>query len=290
MTASLTAWGCRDDRLTPAFDGTRAFALLIRQTDMGPRDPGSPGWARFQDMMKSFFDSLEIEAETQTFIYPDYLSGDTLTLVNWIARINPSSDDRVLIGAHYDSRPRADYDPDTALRDDPIIGANDGASGAAVLLHLAELMTAAPPPVGVDLVFFDGEDYGPAGRNNQYLLGSTHFASRPKPAYRFGIVIDMIGDRDLKIYRESLSERYAKEVNDQVWAAAARLGVGQFVDSVKHEILDDHLPLISAGIPAVDIIDFDYPYWHMQADTPDKCDAASLSAVGQVLLEIIYGK
>ena len=289
IAASLVAWCCRDDRPAPAFDGARAFTLLVRQTDMGPRDPGSPGWVRFQDMMTSFFDSLEIDADTQTFTYHDYLSGDTVTLVNWIVRINPSADDRVLIGAHYDSRPRADYEPDSARRDDPIIGANDGASGVAVLLHLAELTASAPPPVGVDLVFFDGEDYGPAGRNNQYLLGSMHFASRPTPAYRFGIVIDMLGDRELGIYRESFSERYAKEVNDKVWAAAARLGEGKFIDSVKHEILDDHLPLISSGIETIDIIDFDYPYWHTQADTPDKCDAASLSAVGRVLVAIIYG-
>ena len=289
ITVSLAAWCCRGERPAPVFDGTRAFTLLVRQTDLGPRDAGSPGWARFQGMMKLYFDSLGIDADTQMFAYPDYLSGDTVPFVNWIVRINPSSGDRVLIGAHYDSRPRADYDPDSTRREEAITGANDGASGAAVLMHLAELMNAAPPPIGVDLVFFAGEDYGPAGRNNQYLLGSTHFASRPKPAYRFGIVIDMIGDRDLKIYRESLSERYAKKVNDKVWAAAARLGVGQFVDSVKHEIIDDHLPLISAGIPAIDIIDFDYPYWHTHADTPDKCDAASLLAVGRVLVDIIYG-
>lgn len=281
---------CGGDRPVPSFDGVRTFDLLIRQTDLGPRNPGSPGWQRFQEMLGAFLDSLGVAYQTQPFTYGDYLTFDTLHLVNWIARLNPEDEERIFIAAHYDSRPRADYDPDTTRRDEPIIGANDGAAATAMLMHLAELMIATPPRVGVDLVFFDGEDYGPAGKNDQYLLGSTHFASHHRSQYRFGIVIDMIGDRDLRIYRESLSERYHKDLNDKIWNMAAQMGVSVFIDSVKHEVLDDHIPLIAAGIPTVDIIDFEYPYWHTHADTPDKCDTASLSAVGRVIVGVIYAE
>lgn len=286
---SLALSGCRSQGVPPDFDGARAFDLLMRQVEMGPRDPGSPGWQEFQTFAASYLDSVGLNYEKQPVAYYDYLTGDTLHLVNWIIRINPEASDRVLLAAHYDCRPRADYDPDSTRREEPIIGANDGASGTAVVLHLGELMHSHPPPVGVDIVLFDGEDYGPAGRDNQYLIGSTYFASNHDTDYKFGLLLDMIGDRDLQIYREKLSELYVKEVNDRVWETAARLGVTQFIDSLKHDVLDDHIPLIAAGIPIVDIIDFDYPYWHTHADTPDKCDTASLSAVGRVVVEVIYG-
>ncbi len=281
---------CGGKNPVPKFDGDRAFKLLVMQTDLGPRVPGSSGWEQFQSMARQFFDSLGVTYETQPFTYPDYLRGDTVKLVNWIVHINPGKGNRILLGAHYDSRPRADYDPDPNRRDQPIPGANDGASGTAVLMHMCELMVAAPPAVGVDLVLFDGEDYGPPGRNDQYLLGSTHYASNYDGDYDFGIIIDMIGDSDLNIYREVFSERYVKDINDLVWNTAARLGVSAFIDSLKYEVIDDHLPLISGGIPTIDVIDFDYPYWHTLADTPDKCSPASLDAVGRVLLDVVYGR
>ncbi len=287
MSATIS---CGGKPAVPVFDGTRAFDLLLVQTDMGPRVPGSPGWEQFQTTARKFFDSLGVTFETQPFTYPDYLRGDTVNLVNWIVHINPEKSGRVLLGAHYDSRPRADYDPDPARRNQPILGANDGASGTAVLMHLCELMAAAPPTVGVDLILFDGEDYGPPGRNDQYLLGSTHYASHYDGDYDFGIIIDMIGDSDLNIYREVFSDRYVKDINDLVWGTAARLGIPAFIDSLKYEVIDDHLPLISGGIPTIDIIDFDYPYWHTQADTPDKCSPASLDAIGRVLLDVVYGR
>jgi len=281
---------CRSESVPPGFDGAQAFDLLLRQVELGPRNPGSPGWHNFQSFLADYLDSLGVAYEKQPLTYYDYLTGDTLHLVNWIIRINPKASDRVLLAAHYDSRPRAEYDPDSTRRDEPILGANDGASGTAVLLYLAGLMLSYPPPVGVDLVLFDGEDYGPPGRDDQYLIGSTYFASNHGGDYRFGLLLDMIGDKDLRIYREKLSELYVKDVNDKVWDAAARIGVTQFVDSLKHEVLDDHIPLIAAGIRIVDLIDFDYPYWHTHGDTPDKCAAASLTAVGRVVVEVIYGE
>jgi len=281
---------CRSERAIPDFDAARTFELLLSQTDLGPRNPGSVGWHQFQTLLAAHLDSLNIKYEKQAFDYHDYLTGDTLHLVNWIASLNPAASKRILVAAHYDCRPRAEYDPDPNRREEPIIGANDGAAATAVLMHLAEILTSDPPRIGVDLIFFDGEDYGPPGRNDQYLIGSTYFASHERRTYEYGLLLDMIGDRDLQIYRERLSERYAKEINDKIWNAAARLGVPQFIDSVKHDILDDHVPLIAAGIPTVDIIDFEYPHWHTHADTPDKCDTASLSAVGRVVLDVIYGE
>lgn len=287
---ALAVISCGGGKAVPEFNADRAFQLLVMQTDLGPRVPGSAAWQQFQSLAKGFFDSLGVDYETQPFTYPDYLRGDTVDLVNWIVHINPGKSNRILLAAHYDSRPRADYDPDTTLRSEPIPGANDGASGTAVLMHLCELMAASPPDAGVDLIFFDGEDYGPPGRSDQYLLGSTHYASNHKDDYDFGIVIDMIGDSDLDIYREVFSDRYVKNVNDLVWSTAARLGIPAFIDSLKYEVIDDHLPLISGGIPTIDVIDFDYPYWHTHADTPDKCSPASLAAVGRVLLDVVYGR
>jgi len=281
---------CGGKKPVPVFDGDRAFRLLLMQTDLGPRAPESTGWRQFQSVAGKFFDSLGVTYETQPFTYPDYLTSDTIDFVNWIVHINPGKGHRILLAAHYDSRPRADYDPDSTKRDQPILGANDGASGVAVLMHMCELMAAAPPSVGVDLALFDGEDYGPSGRNDQYLLGSTYYASHYDGDYDFGIVIDMIGDSDLNIYREVFSERYVKDINDLVWSTAARLGISAFIDTLKYEVIDDHLPLISGGIPTIDVIDFDYPYWHTQADTPDKCSPASLDAVGRVLLDVVYGR
>jgi len=288
----LAPWGCRfrETRPPAAFNGDRAFIFLQRQYDLGPRTPGSEGWRNFQTILGRFCDSLKLPVVVQSFTYDDYLTGGTVALANWIVSVNADRRDRILIAAHYDSRPRAEQDPDPARRDQPIPGANDGASGTAVLMHLMELLAAQPPSIGVDLVFFDGEDYGPPGKLDQYLLGSTYFAAHDMPRYRYAILLDMIGDRDLRLPREEYSERYAKAVNDKVWAAAARLGEAAFIDSIGVEVIDDHVPLLGAGVPAIDIIDFDYPYWHTMADTPDKCSAASLAAVGRVVMEVIYGE
>ncbi len=272
----------------PACDGQRAFDLLTRQVGFGPRNTGSAGWRTFQSFLAVYLDSLRVSYEKQPFEYYDYLNGDTVAMVNWIARINPDRGKRVLICAHYDSRPRAERDADSLRARQPLPGANDGASGTAVALHLIELMSVSPPSIGVDVVLFDGEDYGPSGRLDQYLLGSAYFASHNRTAYAFGILIDMVGDRDLHIYREGYSEQHARQVNDLIWRAAAAAGEKAFIDSVGAEVVDDHMSLLAAGIRTVDIIDFTYPYWHTQADTPDKCSPASLQSVGRVILDVVY--
>lgn len=288
ISLSIGFCSCQEDVIKPVFDGERAMQLLNRQVDMGPRNPGSTGWDSFQMFMVRFFDSLNIEYRTQPFTYYDYIKDDSLRMVNWIVSLNPDQSTRILIAAHYDCRPRAEHDPILDNREKPIPGANDGASGVAVLLHLAELMVVNRPSIGVDLLFFDGEDYGPPGRTDQYLLGSTYFAKKNRQDYEFGLLLDMIGDSGLSVYREAFSERHAKAINDMVWEKAKFLGLDAFKDSVKFEILDDHIPLITVGIPTIDIIDFDYLYWHTTADTPDKCSAASLEIIGRLVLEVIY--
>jgi Zn-dependent M28 family amino/carboxypeptidase len=238
-----------------------------------------------------FFGDLGLPVDSQAFGFMDPYSGKAVPLVNLIISIDGTrkNSDRIVLMAHWDSRPRTDYATDSLRREQPIDGANDGASGVAVLMELARLMVASPPPTDVDIVLVDGEDWGRAGDLDYYLLGSREFARRSiRGKYRFGLVIDMIGDSNQRILREGFSEIYCQDLNDLVFESAARLGIGSFVDSVGAPIHDDHLSLTSAGVPAVDIIDFDYDYWHTEYDTPDKCSAQSLSNVGKLLMEIVY--
>ncbi|HEY5133535.1 MAG TPA: M28 family peptidase [Candidatus Krumholzibacteriaceae bacterium] len=272
----------------PSFDGDAAFGFLRAQCDMGPRYPGSPGHAAVERYIVDRLAAYGADVSMQRFdAVPS--KGDTLHLVNIVARYRASSSKRILLGAHYDTRPRADRDPDAANRAKPIPGANDGASGVAVLLEIARLLDAAKPPVGVDLVFFDGEDYGEEGNTRDYLFGSRRYAAslggdRPIAV----VVIDMIGERDARIPVEGFSEAASAALCGRIYGIAKALGVANFVDSQGPSIIDDHLPFIQAGVPAIDLIDFDYPYWHTLADTPDKCAPASLAGVGSVLIRFIW--
>ncbi len=278
------------DRTAPAFDAERAYQHLVSQVAFGPRVPGSEAAAQCRDYFYRFFDTLGLVIDSQVFMYRDPYSGDTIRMVNVIARVDGGeADNHILLMAHYDCRPRTDYASDTALRDEPIDGANDGASGTAVLLELARLCAQSAPPTNVDLVLVDGEDWGKAGDHENYMLGSREFVRRGVHGrYRFGIVVDLVGDRDQQIYREGYSEKFYKCINDMIWSTAARLGIPTFIDSVKHTVQDDHLSLMSAGIPAANIIDFDYRYWHTEFDTPDKCSPEALANVGRVVTEITY--
>lgn len=214
-----------------------------------------------------------------------------IRLTNVIARFAPEKRERLWLCAHWDTRPRAERDPDSTKRNEPTGGANDGASGVAVLLELARLLHEHPPEVGIDLIFFDGEDFGPEGELDWYFLGSRYFARHlPPQRAELAILLDMVGDRDLAIYREQNSVRYAPEVVEKVWRKARELGVTTFRDSAKYSVEDDHLQLLWAGIPAIDVIDFDYPWWHTTGDTPDKCSAQSLAAIGRVLAAFIYSR
>ncbi|MEE9465006.1 MAG: M28 family peptidase, partial [Candidatus Neomarinimicrobiota bacterium] len=232
---------------------------------------------------------------------PHPYRSDTLEIVNYLARFNLASPVRVLLLAHYDTRAVADQDPDPANRNQPILGANDGASGVAVLLQLAKLMAREPPLVGVDLLLVDAEDVGRSGDLANFALGTKAFLTaldqllggiRP----RYAVLLDMVGDAQLRLPIEYYSWRDSRRLVQRIWRLARDLGYSQFVFEYGPAIYDDHVPLLEAGIPAVDIIDMNYPnaygpsYWHTLEDTPDKCSPESLEAVGTVVTILIYSE
>ena len=294
--ASRSESGIMTAIVVPPFHGEEAFRFLTAQTDLGPRNPGSKGHDRCLAYLEQTLVRLADTVRLQPFPHAGY-DGATLQLTNIIASFNPESPARILLCAHWDTRPRADREENPRRRNEPIIGANDGASGVAVLLQLATLLRAHPPSVGLDIVLFDGEDYGLEGDTGNYLLGSRHFASTASRAVvpRFGILLDMVGDAALELPREGYSVRYAPDVVNHIWNTARGLGITEFVDFPGGEIIDDHLPLNEVGIRTVDIIDFEYPdpthrYWHTHEDTPDKCSPESLEAVGTVITHVVYNE
>ncbi|MFM7207940.1 MAG: M28 family peptidase [Planctomycetaceae bacterium] len=277
----------------PAFSGDRAYAHLRAICDLGPRPSGSTGMARQRKLLVEHFRAAGAVVEGQAFEIRDRRTGEPVHLENLLVTWHPDRTERVLLAAHYDTRPHPDRDPT-----DPqgvFLGANDGASGVAVLMELAAAIPALPGPVGVDFVLFDGEEYV-VGPRDPYFLGSTFFARQYAAdrtagtlarSYRAGVLLDMVADRDLEIWQEQHSVDWAdtRPIVDSIWDVARRLEVRQFVPRPKHAVQDDHLPLrMIAGIPTCDIIDFDYPAWHTTGDTPAACSAESLAAVGRVML------
>ncbi len=272
----------------PQFDGKSAFNYLVRQVDFGPRAPNSDAHHQcllyLEQELSLYADSVQL----QKFDVPGY-DGTVLRLTNIIAHFNLKSPTRILLTAHWDSRPRADHQPGGAV-DKPIPGADDGASGVAILLEMARGFKQSPPPVGVDIILWDGEDYGKEGDMNYYCLGAKYWAATKPFSYQplFAVNLDMVGQKDLQIPKEGYSVEYAPDVVKLIWDTAENMGVTQFVDRTSEPIYDDHLQLDNVGIKAVDLIDFDYKYWHTLEDTPDKCSPESLSAIGRVLLQVIY--
>ncbi len=250
--------------------------------------------ARQRTLLRDHFRAAGGTVTGQGFRIADPRSGEPVRCENLVVTWHPDRTDRVLLGAHYDTRPYPDRDPKSPRG--KFIGANDGASGVALLMELATFMATLPEPVGVDFVLFDAEEYVFAERGT-YFLGSTHFAraevARRKEdgtshAYRCGVVVDMVADRDLQIWQEQHSVDWpdTRPVVDAIWDVARRLDVSSFVPRPKYAVQDDHLPLrMIAGIPTCDIIDFDYPAWHTTDDTPAACSPESLGMVGRVLLE-----
>jgi Zn-dependent M28 family amino/carboxypeptidase len=274
----------------PRFDAAAAYELVKRQVAFGPRVPGRPGHSAMIDWLEKYLGERADTLIVQRFTHVT-VEGDTLPLVNFRARFQPAATPPLLLLAHWDTRPFSDKAYEAADREKPVPGANDGASGTAILLQLAEMMRQAPPPQGVDLLLVDGEDYGDFGLGRDVFLGSRYFAENLPADYspRFGVLLDMVGDRDLEIYVEGNSNRLAPEVVDRVWNIARRLGFGDvFQRSTRHTLNDDHIPLNEAGIRTIDVIDFDYPYWHTPDDTVDKVSASSLGVVGTVMTRLVY--
>ena len=276
----------------PAFDGEAAFSLVLKQVGFGPRVPGTNGHAEQLAWMRARLDSLAPVSEVDTFFH-ETAAGDSLTLYNLKAEFLPDATRRILLLAHWDTRPRSDEALDSALQNQPVPGANDGGSGTAVLLELAKMLSSYPPPVGVDLLFVDGEDYGPEVED--MLLGARHYASSlgegSRPVY--GVLLDMVGDIDPLFPIEGISAQLANIVVQKVWRAAERLGYGDFFPSVVGQrVVDDHVPLLDAGLPTANVVDFNYgpgnSYWHTPEDTPDRVSAGTLEMVGEVVAELIY--
>jgi len=274
----------------PSFNASRAFSYLEKQVTFGPRVPGTPAHQQCRDWLIAELQKSAHSVARQDFIFRPS-SEETIKMTNIVAQFNPDAKKQVFLCAHWDTRPTADQENDPEKRTLPIPGANDGASGVAVLLELAKLFAAKPlpPNVGVQIALFDGEDYGPNDR--RMYLGAKAYARRPLlPRPDYAILIDMIGDKELSISREGYSQAMAPEINNKIWKAASELGIKQFVEEPGIEITDDHLPLQQAGWKAVDLIDFDYPYWHTLADIPDKCSPNSLKVVGDVLARVVYSE
>lgn len=276
-------------RPVPSFDATRAFADLVHQTEFGPRVPGTAEHQACAAWLQEQLGKLADSVWRQEFIAYVPLVRDSMPFINIIARFAPERTRRVLLSAHWDTRPYADNDPDTAKWTQSFDGANDGASGVALLLEIARAIAGQPPPLGVDIVFFDGEDAGRSGFDNEWCLGSRYYATHLSAKYDWVINADMIGDRDLAIYREGYSLRFARELQDRVWKTAAQLGDSVFRPELETDIIDDHVPFLMHGIPAIDLIDIRYPYWHTSEDTADKCSPESLARVGRVILQVLYG-
>jgi glutaminyl-peptide cyclotransferase len=268
------------------FDGESALRYAKAQVDFGTRIPGTPGAQRAGDWivarMRERADSVVVQDWTQTLS-----DGRQLPLRNILARFRPDLPDRVLYVTHWDTRPVSDEAEDPAQRKLPMPGANDGASGVGLFIALGDALKKTPPAVGVDLLFVDGEDYGSFETMKDVLMGSTYFGAHlPSPAYRpiFGVLWDMIGDRELLIKQEQNSVTQAPEVVRRVWNQAKELGHDDvFVEQqTDFPITDDHIPLLNAGLRVIDVIDLEYPYHHRPTDTMDKISARSLSIVGDV--------
>lgn len=285
----------------PSFSGDRAMELLVMQTDMGPRTPGSPGNLKLREAIISQARRGNLRVQTHIFKTEMPMGISPVELCNVIVSGGPEGSPagpRIWLGAHFDSRPVCDKDPDVNLRDQPLVGANDGASGVAVLLHLMELLAENPPSVGVDLIFFDGEDSGVSGDPGTYCIGSQRLAStlgdfsNPLSGVQSEglILLDMIGDRDLFIPMEAYSLRNAPDFTHKVFQRALDLGLPAFSMTPGSAVFDDHVPFLQQGIPAVDLIDFNFPHWHTTSDTPETCSAASLQQVGILITDIVYNR
>ena len=292
---TLIFLGCQSN--VPRFDENHAFSYLVAQCDFGPRNPGSDGYYACLDYLITELDQSANEIILQDFSYQERRYNKQYNLENIIARFNPDSEFQTIISAHWDTRPWADQEDLRQDRDQPIIGANDGASGVAILLELAKIMGENPPPIGVNLVFFDGEDLGVPGENETYCQGSRFFAKNlPIPRPDEAINLDMVGDKQLVLPIERYSLEYHPKLVRHLWDRAKDMGLDAFIGRVDYAIYDDHIPLNEiAGIPSIDIIDFKYPnsyanFWHTMNDIPENCSEESLGQVGALMVDYIYNR
>lgn len=269
---ALLLIGCsRFEPQPPEFDARQAMEFLEHQVGEGPRIPGSAAHRRTGDWILESLKTFGWQTSEQTWVYRG------VTLRNLAAVGGPAEGKHILLGAHYDTRPLADRDP--AQAGGAVPGANDGASGVAVLLELARIFADVGGSCRLELVFFDGEDSGRIA-DWEWIVGSTYYAQRMPKLPQAVIIVDMVGDADLRLPIERSSN---PALAGAIWQTAAELGHPAFTTELGVQIIDDHTPFLALGVPAVDIIDFEYPSWHKLEDTLDKVSADSLAQVGETL-------
>lgn len=292
---------------SPTFNSDSAYSYIEKQVAFGPRVPGSRehrlcGEYLVQKLRQ--FGALVHQQQATVHTYDN----TPLPIRNIIAQFQPHKERRILLFAHWDTRPFADHDPNPSKHHTPILGANDGASGVGVLLEIARIMHENPTKTGIDIIFFDAEDYGepsfqqnvPTG--NWWCLGSQYWANNihpPKYKAEYGILLDMVGAPNAKFFKEDISMIYAPHIVEKVWSTARKLGYGKyFIDEPGGAITDDHLPINqNAKIPSIDIIHFDPntpngfgAYWHTTDDNMKNISKETLKAVGQTITEVIYNE
>lgn len=274
-----------------AFSADSAYSHVKRQVVFGPRVPGSKAHAECGDWLAAQLRSAGAQVTEQTATLTAF-DGTRIPMRNILGRINPDGERRILLFAHWDTRPWADNDPDESKHATPIDGANDGASGTAVLLELARVLADLKGDTGVDILLCDAEDWGTENNDESWAMGARYFAQHlPEPGYmpEAAILVDMVGAPDATFMREFFSERSNPALADEIWSIGKRLGHGDlFINKIGSAVNDDHVEMIKAGIPAIDIIDYRegsgfFPGWHTTADNLDAISPSTLGAVGAVL-------
>lgn len=293
------SWYIMKNNRVPEFSDQLALEYIIKQISFGPRNPNSEGHSRAKVFLLNELKSLADTAYFQTFTYPGY-DGIRLDLANIIASFNPDKKIRIMLCAHWDTRPRSEKDKNPENRSKPVLGANDGASGVAVLLSIAHILKNNKVDFGVDIVFFDAEDYGYEGDLLNYSIGAKYFAQK-KPDYinpQFAILLDMVGDKEAVFKKEPNSMNFAPDIVNLVWNLASELNLKTFSNEFSSPIYDDHIPLGEIGIKIINIIDSDLigadspnprrNYWHTQNDNLENISKETLGEVGKLLTHLIY--
>jgi hypothetical protein len=271
-------------------DGPRAMRYLKAVCDIGPRMSGTRGMRQQRELLTKHFRDLGGKVTLQEFTGRQVSRENPVDMANLIVAWHPERKRRIILCSHYDTRPIADQEKDPRKWHETFVSANDGGSGVALLMELAHHMKDLPTAVGVDFVFFDGEEYifDPRPGRDEYFLGSKHFADawvkdRQRPQYLAAVLLDMIGGKDPHFPADFYSAQRAGKLVRALWDIARDKRCGAFQRRVGPKVLDDHIALLNRGIPAVDIIDFSYPHWHKLSDVPDNCSDEGILQVGTVL-------
>jgi hypothetical protein len=270
------------------FDGKRAMTYLEAICKIGPRISGTEGMRKQQELLYKHFESRGAKLHYQRFTAEQVSQRRPVEMANLVVSWHPERSRRAILCSHYDTRPIADQEPDPRDWRRPFLSGNDGGSGVALLMEMANHMKALTTEIGVDFVLFDGEEYIFDHDRDQYFFGSKQFARlyRPnqgKPRYVGAVLLDMIAGKDAHIPAEQNSWRFAKPLVQDLWRIAVEQKCTIFQNEMGETVLDDHLALNEAGIPAVDLIDFRYPHWHRLTDVPANCSGESMEQVARVL-------